>query len=418
MIDKAKHPCFNFSAKHKYGRIHLPVAPECNMQCNYCSRKFDCANESRPGVTSAVLSPRQALDYLSVALEKCGDISVVGIAGPGDPFANAAETMETLKLVRKKYPDMIFCLSSNGLGIGPYISEIADMGVTHVTLTVNAVDPEISKNIYSWMRTNKKVYRGTKAGEMLIEKQRDAIIELKKHGITVKINTIIIPGVNDFHIPEVAAEIKKLGADIMNCIPVYPTKDSVFGEIDAPSEESVYKIRREIAFMPQMTHCARCRADAAGLLGKDNSECMGILRTFAEEKKVPDASRPYVAVASREGLLVNRHLGEADCLYIFEKNDKAFNKKEIRLAPEPGGGDLRWQALAETIRDCSSLLVSGIGDRPMTVLKEEGINVIEMSGLISDGLDSVYNGTELRCAKSRDMFKCGNGCSGASLGCG
>jgi nitrogen fixation protein NifB len=39
-------------------------------------------NESRPGVTSEVLSPEQALAYLIKLKEKMPHLSVVGIAGP------------------------------------------------------------------------------------------------------------------------------------------------------------------------------------------------------------------------------------------------------------------------------------------------------------------------------------------------
>ncbi len=63
-LDLTQHPCFNSEARHRTARMHLPVAPKCNIQCNYCNRKFDCVNESRPGVTSAVLTPRQAVNYL------------------------------------------------------------------------------------------------------------------------------------------------------------------------------------------------------------------------------------------------------------------------------------------------------------------------------------------------------------------
>ncbi len=45
------HPCYNKAASANWGRLHLPVAPNCNIQCNYCNRKYDCANENRPGVT-------------------------------------------------------------------------------------------------------------------------------------------------------------------------------------------------------------------------------------------------------------------------------------------------------------------------------------------------------------------------------
>ena len=65
-------------------------------------------NESRPGVTSTVLTPQQALAYLSDVVAKRPEISVMGIAGPGDPFANPDETMETLRLVAETFPENDF----------------------------------------------------------------------------------------------------------------------------------------------------------------------------------------------------------------------------------------------------------------------------------------------------------------------
>ena len=64
----AEHPCFSAQAHFRYGRIHLPVAPRCNIRCGYCDRRYDCANESRPGVTSEVISPEAALDRVERAL--------------------------------------------------------------------------------------------------------------------------------------------------------------------------------------------------------------------------------------------------------------------------------------------------------------------------------------------------------------
>jgi nitrogen fixation protein NifB len=56
----AKHPCYSEEAHHHYARMHVAVAPACNIQCNYCNRKYDCANESRPGVVSELLTPEEA----------------------------------------------------------------------------------------------------------------------------------------------------------------------------------------------------------------------------------------------------------------------------------------------------------------------------------------------------------------------
>ena len=115
------HPCFNPDVRHKTGRIHLPVAARCNVQCNFCNRKYDCANENRPGVSTTVLSPQQAEKYLDHILGQVPNIAVVGIAGPGDPFANVKETMETLERIHSHYPDKLLCLSSNGLYLPDYI---------------------------------------------------------------------------------------------------------------------------------------------------------------------------------------------------------------------------------------------------------------------------------------------------------
>jgi len=65
---KSTHPCFSKEAHHKFGRIHLPVAPACNIQCRYCIREYDCANESRPGITSRVLKPHEALERVEAVL--------------------------------------------------------------------------------------------------------------------------------------------------------------------------------------------------------------------------------------------------------------------------------------------------------------------------------------------------------------
>ena len=68
--DTTSHPCFTEKAAQSCGRVHLPVAPKCNVLCGYCNRKYDCVNESRPGVTSGVLTPAQAADYLDRVLER------------------------------------------------------------------------------------------------------------------------------------------------------------------------------------------------------------------------------------------------------------------------------------------------------------------------------------------------------------
>lgn len=412
------HPCFDLKARHANARVHLPVAPKCNISCNYCNRKYDCVNESRPGVCSAVLLPWQAVEYLKELDQHIDHLSVVGIAGPGDPFANPEETMETMRRMKKEFPDKIFCLSTNGLNLLPYIDEVAVLGVTHVTITINAVDPDIGSSIYSWVRYDKKIYRGRAAAELMLNKQLECIPLLKAKGITVKINSVILPGINDHHTGEIARVVSALGADVMNCIPVIPTKDTAFESIDKPSA-TIMSAARSAAkeFLPLMTHCARCRADAAGLLGHDFDGATGMLQRFSMLVVKEGEDRPYAAVASREGALVNMHLGEAESLYIFKQTPNGYQYVEERYTPPFGNGNQRWMDLAEVLKDCRAILVEGAGGSPLRILQGKGIRVLQMTGIINDGLDGVYNSKAIRTVKAPEAFKCGDTCSGDARGC-
>ena len=119
--------------------------------------------------------------------------------------------METLRLVRRKFPKMMLCVATNGLGVGPYVDEMADLQVSHVTITINAVDPAIGGEIYAWVRDGKRPLRGEEAAAALGARQIEALVRLKARGIVVKVNTIIMPGINDDHIPDIAKKVSGSG---------------------------------------------------------------------------------------------------------------------------------------------------------------------------------------------------------------
>lgn len=416
-----RHPCYSLGGSHRFARIHLPVAPRCNIQCNYCNRKFDCVNESRPGVTSEVLTPVQALAYLEEMVEKIPTIEVVGIAGPGDPFANPYETMETLRLVRRRFPQMMLCLASNGLHIGPYIEEIIALEVTHVTITINAVDPVIGALVYKWVRDGDGPLKGEAGAALMIERQLEAVGRLAQAGVLVKVNSIVIPGINDTHIPEIARVTKSLGATIMNCIPLCPVEDTAFQDLDEPDGIMMARVRLQSGQnLSQMTHCARCRADAVGLLGQDQSlEYTATMQAYTHMTTTIDTTRPYIAAATQEGMLVNLHLGEADKVILY-RHDAATDDYEIvdvRHLPPPGGGDDRWKKLATDLSDCRAILVSACGPRPKKLIEGFGLAVVEMEGLIEEGLEALFHNEEIPASLQRRFTSCGAGCSGGGQGC-
>ncbi|MBQ7738624.1 MAG: radical SAM protein [Desulfovibrionaceae bacterium] len=268
-----RHPCFSAAAKNKYSRIHLPVAPLCNLQCRYCDRNYSCVNESRPGVTASLITPKEAVDVVGKILQSNLNVSVVGIAGPGDPLANPNQTFETFRLIRAAYPDLLLCLSTNGLALPNYADEILDLGITHLTVTVNAIDPVIASQIYAYVTTSAGRLCGIDAAKYLLECQEEGVRRLST-SLTIKVNTVVISGLNDSHIPAIAAQVSLWGAKMMNCIPLLPVAGTALAKFSPPNKADLHHWQHLAEqYLPQMRHCSRCRADAVGLLHDSSKIC-------------------------------------------------------------------------------------------------------------------------------------------------
>ncbi|NDL66501.1 radical SAM protein [Anaerotalea alkaliphila] len=269
-----EHPCFNAGAAHEAARIHLPVAPKCNIKCNFCNRKYDCQNESRPGVTSNVLTPVEALERYKKAKDTVPNLKVVGIAGPGDPLANITETMETIRLIGEYDPDTTFCLSTNGLKLRKFADQLIGLGVSHFTVTINGVRPETAAHIYRYATFEGVKHFGLEGAKLLLDKQWEALNHLKGKDVMTKVNTVLIKGVNDHEVEEIATWARTAGADMNNIMPLIPVEGTPFEDIGEISRQELVRVRLKCnEIMPQMMHCTQCRADAVGTLGQ---RCAGV----------------------------------------------------------------------------------------------------------------------------------------------
>jgi len=262
-----EHPCFSEKACHIFGRMHLPVAPKCNIQCNYCIRDFDCVDESRPGVCSRVITPEEAVSYVERVIKKFQYIKVAAIAGPGEPLDND-ETFETLGLVKEKFPHLMKCLSTNGLLLPEKVDILNELDVGNLTVTVNAVDPKIGAKIYSFVDYHGNILKGEEGARVLMESQLEGIRKAVEYKIIVKVNTVYMPGINDKQIVKVAKRMKELGVYMQNIIPLIPQYK--FAGLKPPTREELRRKQGECGeVLKQMVHCRRCRADAVGRLGHD-----------------------------------------------------------------------------------------------------------------------------------------------------
>lgn len=420
------HPCYSEEAHHYFARMHVAVAPACNIQCHYCNRKYDCSNESRPGVVSELLTPDQAVKKVRAVAANIPQMTVLGIAGPGDPLANPERTFDTFRMLSEQTPDIKLCVSTNGLALPEAVEELSKHNIDHVTITINTVDPEIGAKIYPWIYWNGRRIRGVKGAKILIEQQQKGLEMLTSRGILVKVNSVMIPGVNDQHLKEVSRIVKEKGAFLHNVMPLiaeaeHGTFYGVMGQ-RSPDAEELQDLQDACSGdMNMMRHCRQCRADAVGLLGEDRGEEFtmekieemdidyeaamqtraivheGILEELNEkqekrarlagisvpsdEPKIPTNTRPVLmAVATAGGGIVNQHFGHATEFLVYEASPNGVRFISHRKVDQYcigndtcGEKESALDGSIRSLKGCEAVLCSKIGFEPWGMLEDAGI---------------------------------------------
>ncbi|MBO9998009.1 MAG: nitrogenase cofactor biosynthesis protein NifB [Cyanobacteria bacterium SID2] len=428
----ADHPCYSEEAHHHYARMHVAVAPICNIQCNYCNRKYDCANESRPGVVSELLTPEEAALKVLVVAREIPQLSVVGIAGPGDPLANPERTFRTFELIAESAPDLKLCLSTNGLMLPDYVDRIKDLGIDHVTVTLNAIDPEIAAKIYPWVRYKGKYYRGLEGAKILLDRQMEGLEALQQADVLCKTNSVLIPGINDEHLVEVNQALRDRGVFLHNIMPLIsaPEHGTYFGKTGQrePSQAELTTLQdRCETHTNVMRHCRQCRADAVGLLGEDRSleftkanlatatpeydmaerqqvrEGIEAFRaalrtaraTVARERQGNTGLTVQVAIATKGSGLINQPFGHAKEFAIYEVNGSRIRfvgHRKIDRYRQSGYSEAATESgVVRALDGCRAVLASKIGPCSRDALEQAGIEAVETTGEIEVAVANYYD---------------------------
>ena len=407
------HPCYSEEAHHYFARMHVAVAPACNIQCNYCNRKYDCANESRPGVVSEKLTPDQAKRKVITVANEVPQLSVLGIAGPGDACYDWRKSKETFSEISKQIPDVKLCISTNGLSLPDRIDELAQMNVDHVTITINMVDPEIGAKIYPWIYYKNKRYTGVEASQILHERQMLGLEMLTARGILTKINSVMIPGVNDEHLLEVNKWVTERGAFLHNVMPLIsdPAHGTHYGLTGqrGPTAMELKLLQDKLEGGAKlMRHCRQCRADAVGLLGEDRGQEFTLdqlpeevsydpakreayrevvakergdhvaAKTIAiEEVKASAAESLLVAIATKGGGRITEHFGHAKEFQVYEVGAKGIgfvgHRKVDQYCLGGFGEDATLDGVIAALEGVNVVLCAKIGDCPKDMLTAAGI---------------------------------------------
>jgi nitrogen fixation protein NifB len=230
-----------------------------------------------------VITPAEAAEAVRQAVSVAPEISVVGIAGPGDTLATPY-ALETFRLIGKEFPELIKCMSTNGLLLADKAEDVISVGVETLTVTVNDIYPETLRHICGRVHYRGHIFSGTEGAKLLIDNQLEGIRKVSDAGITVKVNTVLVPEINGEHIGGIAKSVAEAGAVIYNIIPLIPQHN--MAEMLPPSCNETDEARRAAeTHIRVFRHCQHCRADAVGVPGgKDYREQVYVNRAERETR--------------------------------------------------------------------------------------------------------------------------------------
>src|SRR6266511_3273342 len=312
-------------------------------------------------------------------------------------------------------PDLTLCLSTNGLALPEHVERLAALGVRHVTVTVNMIDPEVGERIYPWIVRDGRKVLGREASRILSERQLEGIARLAEKRVLVKVNSVVIPGVNEAHLPDVVRAVRKAGAFLVNLVPLIsaPEHGTHYGMAGqrGPSAEELERVQGSCELDSRvMRHCRQCRADAVGRLGEDRFEAftlaklppgpardardlraerrgaVGRARELAARERqaallrvadVPAALGARVAVATKGGGLVDQHFGHAREFLVYDVGHagaRLVGRRAVNRYCTGGDGDDDALTVAlRALADCDAVLVAKVGHCPKGQLAAAGI---------------------------------------------
>jgi nitrogenase cofactor biosynthesis protein NifB len=353
-------------------------------------------NESRPGVAAKVLNPEEALERYKAVKRDYPNVSVAGIAGPGDALANFSNVEKTLSLIREVDKDITFCISTNGLRLPEYAEALDRLGVSHLTVTMNTLDEAVGARIYRFVDFNGQRYTRKEGARLLLKNQQAGLEKAAKLGLVIKVNIVMLKGLNEDEIPRIVSHARDLGASITNIMQLIPVKGTLFEGIPLTSRMELDRMRLSCAeILPQMYHCQHCRSDAIGTLDEDASrkyteqgESSVLSNEAADAANLRPARKAGAkplrfAVASRNGMCVDLHFGHASSFYIYEKGQGEVDFLERRDVSQACGGPGNcggedgdaFEKVFDTLHDVDALITLRVGERPKRYLEERGINV-------------------------------------------
>lgn len=391
-----RHPCFNNYDFHS-AVIHLPVAAESNIVYkedlsidNYL--KASCSHDS-----NLLLTPDEAVERFVEVRKGLPNLSVVAVSGPQEALADFDALKNVFLKIRQLHPEILLCLSTNGLMLPVYANHLISLGVNSITVTMNTIHPETGAKIYDHITYLGHKYYGTEGANILLQNQIAGLSYLASHDIAIRINIYAIKGINDNEIRDIIKFAKECGCKFTNVIDLSTGKVNENG-LESFYSDSLNEERPEYEkIMPQSYFCKPCNADSVETLNTRFSFDFSKPVSYSDQKPKTIPIKVRFAVCSQNGKLTDQHFGLATKFYIYDYTDEVITFLETRTVEQYSLGSKENKEngeiyrLIKAIEDCNCVICMRIGVCPVNALKEKNIDTYTTYNLIEDGIREAAN---------------------------
>lgn len=186
------------------GYLRLSLTPACHMRCLYCRPDWH-TNHAEGSLTPAEI---QAIAAHLVAQHSIRKIRLTG----GDPTTRPDLIEIIQRLARLPGVDDL-AMTTNGVTLASHARAYADAGLSRVNISLDALDPTLFASM-TGLDALERVLAGI-----------DAAIDAQL--TPVKLNTVVIKGMNDSQLPELVRFAGRLGLEIrfIELMPMGPLAD-------------------------------------------------------------------------------------------------------------------------------------------------------------------------------------------------
>ncbi|MGQ1798409.1 GTP 3',8-cyclase MoaA [Kocuria oceani] len=164
--------------------LRLSVIDKCNLRCTYCMPA-----DGLPWLPAAqLMTPGEILRIVGVGVRQLG-VTELRLTG-GEPLVRR-DLEDVVAGVRAAHRDLPISLTTNGIGLAARAPALARAGLTRINISLDSLDAE----------TFRRLARRDRLADVLAGAEAAAAAGLTP----VKINAVLMRGINDHEAPELLA---------------------------------------------------------------------------------------------------------------------------------------------------------------------------------------------------------------------